>query len=181
MPFARGRPFARARVLLRRGPRRSMCMQYWFARQELHCCPLRPKRRFRAKFASYTANASVYRATAGSLNPLASCVIESIRSRSPSGRPTYVFQHAHPSAHRTMPWYCCLHRPHVCHRSQLSFFALPLKLFSSASSYKIFACRAKHDTCATPSSGEETPSRSPHAHPRTRPSPVREWTASRQM
>ena len=39
----------------------------------------------------------------------------------------------------------------------------------------IFACSAKHDTCATPSSGDATPSRSPHAHPRTRPSPARGW------
>ena len=30
-------------------------------------------------------------------------------SRSSSGWPAYVFQHAHPSAHATTPWYSCSH------------------------------------------------------------------------
>ena len=68
------------------------------------------------------------------------------RDRSPSGRPTYVFQHAHPSAHATTPWYLCSHMLHVCHRFHISFNTAGPELFSSASSLKIFACRAKHDT-----------------------------------
>ena len=36
-----------------------------------------------------------------------------------SGRPTYVFQHAHPSAHATAPWYFCSHRLHLRQRSNL--------------------------------------------------------------
>ena len=33
-----------------------------------------------------------------------SCVIAAFTTQSASGRPTYVFQHAHPSAQRTTPW-----------------------------------------------------------------------------
>ena len=38
------------------------------------------------------------------------------RTWSASGRPKYVFQHAHPSAQDTMPWYFCSHRLHFSHR-----------------------------------------------------------------
>jgi hypothetical protein len=62
-----------------------------------------------------------------------------------SGRPRYVFQHAHPSAHDTTPWYFCSHRLHVSHRRNLSFNTLGPKLFSSASPNKIFACSATSD------------------------------------
>mmetsp|Transcript_5418 Transcript_5418/g.16140 ORF Transcript_5418/g.16140 Transcript_5418/m.16140 type:complete len:155 (-) Transcript_5418:145-609(-) len=47
-------------------------------------------------------------------------------------------------------------------------------LFSSASSIKIFACSARHDTCAKPAVPR-------HAHPRTRPSFVFQWRACVQM
>ena len=48
------------------------------------------------------------------------------------------------------------------------------KLFSSASATKIFACSAKHDTCAKPAVPR-------HAHPRTRPSFVFQCKACVQM
>ena len=64
------------------------------------------------------------------------------RAQSVSGRPTYVFQHAHPSAHATTPWYRCSHRLHVSQRLHLSANASSSKLFSSASVTKIFACSA---------------------------------------
>ena len=91
-----------------------------------------------------------------------------------SGRPTYVFQQAHPSAHHTTPWYRCSHRLHVLHRVHLSRFTFTSKLFSSASATKIFACSAKHDTCAKPAVPR-------HEHPRTRPSFVFQWRACVQM
>ena len=43
-------------------------------------------------------------------------------------RPKYVFQHAHPSAQFTKPWYRCLHRLHEYHRTLLP--AMSPKLFS---------------------------------------------------
>ena len=51
---------------------------------------------------------------------------------------------------------------------------LESKLFSSASATKIFACSARHDTCAKPAVPR-------HAHPRTRPSFVFQWRACVQM
>ena len=105
-------------------------------------------RRFIANSASLTDNASSWWLAAD--KPFPSCVIAFFRATFVSGRPTYVFQHAHPSAHRTTPWYCCSHRLHLYHRSHLSINTLPPKLFSSASATKIFACSARHDTCAKP-------------------------------
>ena len=96
------------------------------------------------------------------------------RTWSVAGRPTYVFQHAHESAHHTTPWYRCSHKLHVCHRRNLACNTSQPKLFSSASATKIFACSAKHDTCAKPAVPR-------HEHPRTRPSFVFQWRACVQM
>merc|ERR1711965_240294 len=97
-----------------------------------------------------------------------------IRAPSASSRPKYVFQHAHPSAHFTTPWYFCSHRLQVSHRFHLAINTLSPKLFSSASATKIFACSARHDTCAKPAVPR-------HAHPRTRPSFVFQCRACVQM
>ena len=56
----------------------------------------------------------------------------------------------------------------------LSAFALSSKLFSSASVIKIFACSAKHDTCANPLS-RGTSTRAPGT------SFVFQWSAWVQM
>ena len=59
---------------------------------------------------------------------------------------------------------------HVCHRIHLAFLTLMSKLFSSASSIKIFACSARHDTSC------EKPAVPRHLHPRG-PSFVFQWRA----
>ena len=104
-----------------------------------------PTRRSIDNWASRTDNSSSWCASA--YKPFPSTFIAKPRSAFTSGRPTYVFQHTHPSAHRTTPWYSCSHRLHVVHRNHLVF---KTKLFSSPSSSKIFACSAKHDTAPTP-------------------------------
>ena len=64
------------------------------------------------------------------------------RTWSVSARPTYVFQHAHPSAQFTTPWYCCSHRLHVCHRPQpVCSSKLSSSPESSAFSTKILGSR----------------------------------------
>ena len=51
------------------------------------------------------------------------------RRLSVSGRPKYVFQAAHPSAHKTTPWYCCSHRLQSDHRFHLDIITFSPKLF----------------------------------------------------
>ena len=132
-----------------------------------------PKRRRIDHSASLTTNASSW--SLASSKPFPSRHIALLRSLSVgSGRPTYVFQHAQPSAHFTTPWYSCSHRLHVYHCNHLAFLASMPKFLSSASSRKIFACSARHDTCAKPAVPR-------HEHPRTRPSFVFQWRACVQM
>ena len=71
--------------------------------------------------------------------------------------PTYVFQHAHPSACITTPWYFCSHRLHLSRRSNRSNLTFPQIVLLGLRDQNLRLLRqARHVRANPPSRGTHT-------------------------